>query len=63
MIGGLYLAAYLTLPDRIYGLSTVDRTPTTAWICSLAGLVSGCVIGFITEYYTSHSYGPVREVA
>jgi len=56
MIGGLYLAAYLTLPDRIYGLSSVDRTPTTAWICSLAGLVSGCVIGFITEYYTSHSY-------
>ena len=23
----------------------------------------GCAIGFITEYYTSHSYAPTREVA
>merc|ERR1712226_195758 len=23
----------------------------------------GCLIGFITEYYTSHSYSPTREVA
>jgi len=27
------------------------------------GLVSGLVIGLFTEYYTSHSYSPVREVA
>merc|ERR1711981_1182113 len=27
------------------------------------GLWGGCIIGFITEYYTSHSYTPVREVA
>jgi Na+/H+-translocating membrane pyrophosphatase len=26
-------------------------------------LWGGCLIGFITEYYTSHSYTPVREVA
>merc|ERR1712224_1098330 len=23
----------------------------------------GCIVGFVTEYYTSHSYTPVREVA
>lgn len=34
-----------------------------AWVCTLAGLWSGMIIGFITEYYTSHSYGPVREVS
>ena len=34
-----------------------------AYACVLAGLWSGCLIGFITEYYTSHSYTPVREVA
>jgi inorganic pyrophosphatase len=28
-----------------------------------AGLWGGCAIGFITEYYTSHSYKPVRDVA
>lgn len=29
----------------------------------LLGLFSGMFIGIITEYYTSHSYKPVREVA
>merc|ERR1712045_23113 len=27
------------------------------------GLWSGLIIGFVTEYYTSHSYKPVREIA
>lgn len=27
------------------------------------GLACGVAVGFVTEYYTSHSYGPVREVA
>jgi len=27
------------------------------------GLVAGLLIGLITEYYTSHSFNPVREVA
>merc|ERR1719499_1605086 len=27
------------------------------------GLWSGLIIGFVTEYYTSHSYEPVREIA
>ena len=29
----------------------------------LTGLYSGLIIGLVTEYYTSHSYSPVREVA
>jgi len=29
----------------------------------LMGLWSGLAIGFVTEYYTSHSYTPVREIA
>lgn len=33
------------------------------YICIVAGLWGGCAIGFITEYYTSHSYQPVRDVA
>merc|ERR1719464_16722 len=36
------------------------------WYCAVAvmlGLWSGLIIGFITEYYTSHSYQPVREIA
>merc|ERR1719359_2065978 len=36
------------------------------WYCCLAislGLWSGLLIGYVTEYYTSHSYTPVREIA
>lgn len=59
----LYLAAVITLPDRLYGFVEVDRAPIDAWYCTLFGLWSGLIIGYITEYYTSHSYAPVREVA
>jgi H+-translocating diphosphatase len=37
-----------------------------SWYCAvsvLLGLWSGLLIGFVTEYYTSHSYRPVREIA
>merc|ERR1712050_686360 len=29
----------------------------------MLGLWSGLIIGYVTEYYTSHSYVPVREIA
>ncbi|OMJ93715.1 hypothetical protein SteCoe_3281 [Stentor coeruleus] len=34
-----------------------------AFVCIICGLWSGLIIGFVTEYFTSHSYTPVREVA
>merc|ERR1712060_400794 len=36
------------------------------WYCAVSimlGLWSGLIIGYVTEYYTSHSYQPVREIA
>jgi len=36
------------------------------WYCAVSvmlGLWSGLLIGYVTEYYTSHSYRPVREIA
>jgi len=38
-------------------------SPLLAWGCVCSGLWAGCAIGFLTEYFTSHSYTPVREVA
>lgn len=38
----------------------------TWWYCAVSimlGLWSGLIIGYVTEYYTSHSYTPVREIA
>jgi inorganic pyrophosphatase len=33
------------------------------FICAASGLWSGLIIGYVTEYYTSHTYKPVRELA
>jgi len=41
----------------------VDNMHSKAFLCVCLGLWGGCLIGFITEYYTSSSYGPVRAVA
>ena len=41
----------------------IEATPYDAYVCIVVGLWAGCIIGFVTEYYTSHSYAPTREVA
>lgn len=45
------------------GASLPGVLPWLPYICVLCGLWGGCIIGFITEYFTSHSYTPVRDVA
>jgi len=45
------------------GVGYEDVKWTYAATSILLGLWSGLVIGFITEYYTSASYSPVREIA
>jgi len=63
MVVLMYFMAGTFLPPHFDVGSASDVTPIHAWACITGGLVGGCVIGFITEYYTSHSYTPVREVA
>jgi inorganic pyrophosphatase len=60
----LFPCALAALPKSmdIAGVSG-PVTPFVCFICIVAGLWGGCIIGFITEYYTSHSYQPVRDVA
>jgi Na+/H+-translocating membrane pyrophosphatase len=38
-------------------------TNVNVYACVLVGLWVGCAIGFITEYFTSHTYRPTRDVA
>ena len=38
-------------------------TKMNVYLSLILGLFSGMLIGIITEFYTSHSYKPVREVA
>jgi inorganic pyrophosphatase len=67
MIPAAYYMAYNFLPASfiLTGVSgeKVVATPLSAFFCVISGAVGGLIIGIITEYYTSHSYTPVREVA
>ena len=33
------------------------------WLAVISGLVAGILIGFFTEYYTSDTYKPTKELA
>mmetsp|Transcript_2768 Transcript_2768/g.4125 ORF Transcript_2768/g.4125 Transcript_2768/m.4125 type:complete len:744 (+) Transcript_2768:2764-4995(+) len=68
MIPAVYFAAASYLPDSFDLKATVGDDiftikPWMATVCVIMGAVGGLIIGLITEYYTSHSYSPVREVA
>merc|ERR1712238_388720 len=68
MIPTVYFAAMDYLPATFQLQSTVGNTklhltPFQATLCVAMGAVGGLTIGLITEYYTSHSYAPVRELA
>eukprot|EP01053_Blabericola_migrator_P004831 Blabericola_migrator_1__4830@NODE_2535_length_2635_cov_797_837227_g1586_i0_p1_GENE_NODE_2535_length_2635_cov_797_837227_g1586_i0NODE_2535_length_2635_cov_797_837227_g1586_i0_p1_ORF_typecomplete_len731_score134_78H_PPase/PF03030_16/2_3e254Leu_leader/PF08054_11/2_6Leu_leader/PF08054_11/3_6e02_NODE_2535_length_2635_cov_797_837227_g1586_i01142306 len=55
--------SYYLLPTDFYLVGFGDAT---RWACTasvILGLWSGLIIGYVTEYYTSHSYIPVREIS
>ena len=59
----LYLATIFLLPES-FSFATIKNVENWhVFVCIALGLWSGLIVGFITEYYTSHSYTPVREVA
>lgn len=55
------LTHYFMIPEFELGGQIVTQNGVLGAI--LAGLWGGLIIGYVTEYYTSHSYSPVREVA
>ena len=73
----MYPICYMYMPDQFYlGGNTfntacvgdtsskcISNGANAAFACIASGLWGGLIIGFITEYYTSHSYFPVRELA
>jgi len=68
MVPAVFLAADAFLPAQfsiqaVVGDKTMTLVPDDAAYCVIMGAVGGLIIGLITEYYTSHSYKPVRELA
>jgi inorganic pyrophosphatase len=64
MTGVMYPVTVGFLPETMT-IQGVPRPVTSdnVYGCVLFGLWAGCAIGFITEYFTSHTYRPVRDVA
>jgi K(+)-stimulated pyrophosphate-energized sodium pump len=56
-----FLTEYAMVERFTIGKHVIDRSGVL--ISVLSGLWSGLLIGYVTEYYTSHAYKPVREVA
>ena len=65
---GTYTAAILSgvvaLPLTYFIFRNVEGARWWGiYIAILAGLIAGCLIGFFTEYFTSESYRPTRNLA
>merc|ERR1740121_2666048 len=58
----IYGTAVFSLPDS-FKMGEHQASPLVACIPVWLGLWSGLVIGYTTEYFTSHSYAPVRNIA
>ena len=58
----MFFVTKVMLPDT-FEIGGVAYTDLGVYFCFLTGLIAGLVVGLMTEYYTSHDYAPVREVA
>lgn len=66
MIPAVMLIGDTYLPETFYmeGVSkNLTATRGGAVMCVIAGTIGGLIIGLTTEYYTSFSYAPVKEVS
>ncbi len=58
----MYFLTAMWLPSTFI-LQGVTYTSFGVYLSLTIGLVAGLLIGFVTEYFTSHAYKPVRNVA
>ena len=58
----MYFVTMMLVPAT-FEISGQAYTNVGVYFCFLTGLAAGLLVGLMTEYYTSHSYAPVREVA
>ncbi len=62
MIVVMYFVTMAMIPET-FEINGIAYTSMGVYWCFLAGLVAGLAVGFLTEYYTSTDYSPVREIA
>lgn len=57
-LAGFYFVTIKIFPDGLNGIA-----PMTLWIASSVGIIVTAMLVWITEYYTSTSYHPVKVIA
>ena len=62
MTAAIWILTKTTMVES-FSVNGIEVTNNEVLICALMGLWGGLLIGFVTEYYTSHTYKPVQEVA
>jgi len=67
MLPVTYGLALKLLPEdfKLEGVAStnVHGSPLKAFTCTACGTMGGLIIGLVTEYFTSHTYVPTRELA
>ncbi len=68
LMGGLYVSAGLTAVGTYFlfktqGVAYENYSVMGPFWATIAGVLSGVIIGFTSEYYTSSKYKPVRNLA
>ncbi|KAL6897948.1 hypothetical protein ACP4OV_006907 [Aristida adscensionis] len=66
MTAGTAAVTFLALPPNFTLFDFGNKKHVKNWhlfICVASGLWAGLVIGYVTEYFTSNAYAPVRAVA
>ena len=72
LMGGTYVAAVLTAVAGFFIVRSFGTSFTIGGVvygamgpyyAALAGILSGVVVGFVSEYYTSSKYAPVKRLA
>ena len=62
MAVAIYFVTVWALPES-FQIDGRESGAVAVYFCFLTGLVSGLVVGLFTEYYTSHDFKPVRDLA
>jgi len=58
----MYFVSMWALPES-FEINGEVYTNMDVFLCYLTGAVAGLLVGLLTEYYTSHDFKPVQEVA
>jgi K(+)-stimulated pyrophosphate-energized sodium pump len=58
----MYFVSMWALPES-FEINGDVYTNMGVFLCYLTGAVAGLLVGLLTEYYTSHDFKPVQEVA